>query len=320
MIKEALLKQYGYKISMSDVSSRCDAPQRFIQALLREGLNVAQDKDWLYVDNEITFKKVEAKLNNRIAMMKIARHRVYEDCKGCKYLDEETHLGKLWCKKWDTDIWNVSTPYPEGEHKVNKGCVPFRYFGYAPDNPERPTQFNLNIKSAMAKGSDIIEEFVEHFNLYPDVGIFIDDKGTFIGEFTPSDRFGLKYNDDEIQMAIDNPHKHVVEEYPATPEGLKEMIKDWKKIWTGYIEYGTSDEEDKENILDKTAEDFKGHGQRPETNYDWINREEYKKKHNPQKTNQYDIAPSNVGDNKYADDLYNNFGGNDKELMLGKKK
>ncbi len=307
MIRESVLKQYGFKISVSEINKKLCA-NRICEALKREGLNVAVDNEWLYVIDDTAFKRVADKVNNQLWLCKIARHRIYEDCKGCKFLDEDSHLGKAWCKKWDTDIWNVSTPFPDGKNVVNKGCVPFRYFGYAPDNPERQTQFNLK-SAGLGKGSEILNDFLQHFDLY-DVGQFTDEN-TFYGEFDPVDKFGLKFdpNTKTITLAIQNPHSELNKEYSANFDEYKQMISDWRQTWG--VEEG---HELKVNqLLDKKAYDPKLNTPRQERNFDWTNREEYKRKHNPQQTKQYDISPSNTTGDKY-NPLSNSAGESDKDV------
>lgn len=297
MIKIELLATLGQKIPIKECMKSGMSMVKLCTALRKENINVAFDKDFVYAENEATISKMADKLSNSLWLHKIARHRVKEDCEGCKYLDEDnpTRHGKDWCKKWDTDIWNVSTPFPEDEHTVNKGCVPFRYFGYTPNVPESQTQYSL--KQFGAKNGDVVKAFVEAIHLN-EVGRYFDKGNTFIGEFNEHNKFGIRYNKDTnaIQLKVAMTGCDIQKDYLPAHSSLNEMKRDWKEIWLG-----------------KAAEDVRMHGQRPDVNYDWINSEEYKKKHNLQKSKQFDISPTNVGDKRDSSE-YNSFGDSDKDL------
>ncbi|MDD5589138.1 MAG: hypothetical protein PHP92_03740 [Candidatus Nanoarchaeia archaeon] len=301
MIKEALLKSVAIKISVEQVKNKINelSLSKMVCALKKEGIeNIMCDEKYLYVSDEQHLAKVSDKLNNRIWLEKIARHRIMDDCAKCKHLDEDGHLGKLWCKKWDTDIWNVSTPFKKPV--VNRGCVPFRYFGFAPDDPERQSQFNL--KYASAEKADLIKQFVEEHDL-KDVGDFNTDENIFAGQFDPEDRFAFRYEPetDTIQMLIEvaDKDKRFVTEYPAERESLNKMFEDWREGWGfNYTQ----------------AENFRGNAPRQDTSFDYTTSDEYKKKNNLQKTKQYDISPTNTGD-KYPP-LVNSFSDGDKDVSV----
>lgn len=70
-----------------------------------------------------------------------------------------------------------------------------------------------------------------------------------------------------------------------------------------------------DRVIIHRAYDFKLNAPRQEQSYDWTTSEEYKKKHNLQKTKQYDISPSNTGE-KYPAGLNNSFSKSDGDVGL----
>ena len=66
-------------------------------------------------------------------------------------------------------------------------------------------------------------------------------------------------------------------------------------------------------IIIHKASDFRLNAPRQERNFDYVNSEEYKKKHNLQKTKHYDISPSNTGE-KYPVGLNNSFNDADRDV------
>lgn len=306
MINENLIKEYGFKVEVDSfkkkladlkITDSYDIPiGKIVKALKDENIECTHDEQWIYLRDENNFKQAMNKVNNRMWLVKIARHRVFEDCKGCKFLDEETKMGKLWCKKWDTDIWNIATPYVD--NVVNRGCVPFRYFGYAPNVPETQTQFHLQRKAGMSEGMHLITRFANKFNL-DDIAVFIRED-TLVGSFDKYSSFEIRYIpvSNALYMNIVYGDKVYENKYCATPTGINNMMNDWKTIWS----------------QGKFASDFHGNAPSQETHYDWDTSEEYKKKHNLQKSKQYETSPSNVGDGSKYPAPQNSFGEQDKDL------
>jgi hypothetical protein len=301
MIKKATLKKWGKKLSKTEIAIPIPI-YKFVFGCKREGIEIAEDKDYLYVKDDFEMQKVADKINNKKWMQKIARHRIKEDCEGCKYLDEEKHLGKSWCEKWDTDIWNVATVFPEDKHEVNKACVPFRYFGYTPNLPSAERQSGqYSLAHYGMKNEKIVKAFVDA-NVLNDVGEYYakDKENVFVGEFDENNSFGIRYNPEinKIQMKIESSIGTIEKRYEPVYSSLKQMQNDWTEIW-----------------LEKKAYNPDMNKPRPERNFDWINQEEYKKKHNPQESKHFDISPSNVGDNKnYDPETGNTFGKSDRDV------
>jgi DNA-directed RNA polymerase subunit M/transcription elongation factor TFIIS len=374
MIKTSeILEKVGNKTPITNIQNKLKDCKlsTFVEALRREGMDIMFDKKDVYVKTEADLHKVADRLNNRIWMSKIARHRVYEDCLKCKHLDEENHLGKAWCDKWDTDIWNVSTPFAEDDHTTNKACVPFRYFGYStPDDNRTQTQYRLKNVAALKKATpkEIIAEFVDRFNL-KEVGQYFEDGLVFVGQINDNMKFGIRYNPDlnQIEMAIDSaPNGALVEASFATAgfplqEVYPEVCKMWVKAWNNEIEKkesrlnkeaqpqplcpkcGSKDvaflnvekEGDIEYECEKCKSQFREedlaeptglfpskkkagadqHGKAPrqERSYDWINPEDYKKRHSTQKSKQYETSPSNTGE-KYPTGVNNSFSESDRDV------
>ncbi len=311
MINDSLLQKYGFQIDIKEVQKKINsilqpmnvAVKKIIAGLRSEGADCTCDDNWIYVKSQYDFEIMNDKINNRFWLSKIARHRVYDDCKKCKHLEEEKHLGKLWCEKWDTDIWNINTPYDD--NVVNKGCVPFRYFGYAPDCPMTQTQFHYptKVSAQLIKGKEVITKFAEATNLLDEIGFFVND-GVFVGEFDNHAQFKLVHSnkDNKISLSVIYGDDSYKREYPATQSGLNSLMQDWNDIF----EYG-------KNIKLKNANGPEVNTPRQETSYDWINSEEYKKRNQSQKSKTYDHSPSNVDGEKFTT-LENAFGDNDKNL------
>ncbi len=292
MIKESTIKQIGNKIPLKEVLNKISCKKQLAKicvALQKElGItNITVDKDFLYVMDERDIPKIAEKLNNRLWMQKIARHRVIEDCQGCKYLNEEDHLGKLWCDKWDTDIWNVSTPYPDGDNKVNQGCVPFRYFGYAPKPSDSQGLYRFNkVEAKLKKDSNLMNDFIEQLDL-KEIGDY-EEENIFVGQFDPVDRFGFKLDKEQgtLEMAINKGDEDIYKKYALEDVSFDEMMEDWREAWG--LNYR------------KQASDPKVNAPRQDRSFDWLNEREYNRRNNPQKSERYDVSPSNIGD-KYPE-------------------
>ncbi len=259
MIKTSLLKELGHKVSVKAVTDNlkdCHL-HTFCEALVREGMDIAYDKKYVYAKSERGLYRIADKLHNREWMKKIARHRVYEDCVKCKYLDEEEHLGKCWCDKWDTDIWNVSTPFEEDDHTINKGCVPFRYFGYStPDDNRTQTQYRLkNVAMKTLKGKGTIEAFVETYGL-KDVGEYFEDGNVFVGQFDEGARFGIRNNEKEntIDLQIKTATQHFESSFPNTLSAIYSLSGRWKETWNNEIEKKAEEQESYYGVYTDTAD------------------------------------------------------------------
>ena len=293
MIRDEILKKEGvkiakkdferhYKLTIENKNANCDI-ERIISASKDKGLNITFDDNYIYIDD---FTQEVADLFNNVSFLKKANmYRIKKDCEKCKFLSER--LGRGWCDLWDTEIVNVA--------KIGKGCVPFRFLGMSPDNPMRQTQFQTFKKAVLASGispkpMDLMKKFLEYYSLDED-GQWID-KNTFLGDWGGGENgilFGIRYNpeNNKIQMGINKGGygDNVEKEYDPTIPGLEQMLKDWRSSWGLNTVYPT----------DKTA-DLNGNKLRPERNFDWLNREDYRREINKQKTKRYDTTPSNVGD------------------------